>query len=163
MISQSIAVLSRAAYWFAGVLLIALILLTCYEVLARYALRAPTIWGLEVAEWLNAALFLLAGPLVLRMQGHIVIDVLSVRMPRRVSSAILGVFYVLLLMPSVGLIAYYAAKESWRSWLSDARSLSAWQAPLWPIQFLVFIGLGLLVLQIAVEAMRLFSHAESKD
>lgn len=153
---RSASFLSRATFAAASVLLVLLIALTTYEVVARYVFLAPTIWGLEVSELINAALFLLAAPFVMLMKGNVVIDILSTRMRPRVSTWISLLFHLFLLLPSIALIAGFAAREAWKSYASGARSLSAWQAPVWTPEALIFIGFALLSLQIVAEILKMY-------
>lgn len=48
-----------------------------YEVIARYAFDAPTIWSHELSVLLCATAFLLGGPYVHQQRSHIVISVAS--------------------------------------------------------------------------------------
>jgi TRAP-type mannitol/chloroaromatic compound transport system permease small subunit len=42
-----------------------------YEVIARYFFNAPTVWGMELAVLLFGPYFLLGGPYLLHLKGHV--------------------------------------------------------------------------------------------
>ncbi len=74
-----------------------------YEVIARYAFDAPTIWSHELSVLLCATAFLLGGPYVHQQRSHIVISVasdhFSPRWKRRVQillSLLAVIFFVVL-------------------------------------------------------------------
>ena len=51
-----------------------------YEVVARYFFNAPTVWGMELAVLLFGPYFLLGGPYLLHLKGHVALDVARERM-----------------------------------------------------------------------------------
>src|SRR3972149_2627070 len=61
----------------ASLTLVPLVLASCYEVFARYAMGAPTIWAYEVGYMLTGSHFLLAMAFTLQAGEHIRIDIFS--------------------------------------------------------------------------------------
>ena len=51
-----------------------------YEVIARYVFNAPTVWGMELAVLLFGPYFLLGGPYLLHLKGHVALDVARQRL-----------------------------------------------------------------------------------
>ena len=52
-------------------LLIALMLLVCGDVFARYVLNRPSQWGFELSTMMYGALFMLCGAYTLAQNGHV--------------------------------------------------------------------------------------------
>lgn len=52
-----------------------------YEVVARYALGAPTLWAFDIAYMATGVLFVLGAAQALREDAHVRIDFLSSRLP----------------------------------------------------------------------------------
>lgn len=73
---NAIVRLSSACGWVAGALFACAVVVTCYEVLLRYAFNAPTIWAHETTILMCAAGYLLAGSFTQRNRGHIAITLL---------------------------------------------------------------------------------------
>ncbi len=71
-------ILSRIAM--IGTILIVLVMF--YEVVARYAFEAPTLWANELSLWMAAFLFLLAGLYAMQQRSHIRIYIIYDIMPR---------------------------------------------------------------------------------
>lgn len=83
--SFTIAVLSM-------IMILGLVFSMVYEVVARYAFNAPTIWAYDISYMLNGALFLLAAAFTLARNNHVRIDFLSVLMPVRVQHGVNATF-----------------------------------------------------------------------
>ena len=47
-----------------------------YEVVSRYVFNAPTVWGMELAVLLFGPYFLLGGPYLLHLRGHVALDLM---------------------------------------------------------------------------------------
>ena len=67
--------------YFAGVVLFALMLLTCADVVARYFLNKPIAGGFEVTECLLAALIFAGLPLVTLKNEHVTVDLFDAMTP----------------------------------------------------------------------------------
>ena len=72
-----------------AIILVALMMLTAVDVVARYAFNAPIRGAFELTELTLAVLIFAGLPLVSRAQEHIVVDLLEQRMGRSVR-AVLG-------------------------------------------------------------------------
>ena len=59
----------------ASLLLIPLVLITCFEVFMRYIVSMPTIWAWDLNIQIFAAIVMLGGAEALRKGAHIVVDV----------------------------------------------------------------------------------------
>ena len=79
MAARAITAVSRAAFGVAkwGVWAIAALML--YEVVSRYAAAAPTSWAPELATLIFGPYFLLGGPYLLHLGGHVAVDIVSER------------------------------------------------------------------------------------
>ena len=122
-------------------LVVPLILATGYEVFSRYALGAPTIWAFDVGYMLTGSHFLIGGALTLREQGHIRIDVLYTKFPRRVRALVDAATFAIIAVPfgyllSVALWQY--ALEAYQS--GELTGESAWNPVVWPFRAVFFVG-----------------------
>lgn len=121
-----------------------------YEVVARYVFDAPTVWGMELAVMLFGPYFLLGGPYLLHLKGHVALDLLRQRLSPRwtrrmdlVNYPVIVVFCVILIYYSLPAVA---SAVSYRE-----TSFSAWNPPVWPIKLAVPLALALMALQALVE------------
>ena len=121
-----------------------------YEVVARYVFDAPTVWGMELAVLLFGPYFLLGGPHLLHLKGHVALDLarqrLSARWQRRldlVNYPVIIVFCAILL--------YFSVPAAFSAWSYRETSFSAWNPPIWPAKLAVPLALGLMLLQAVCE------------
>jgi TRAP-type mannitol/chloroaromatic compound transport system permease small subunit len=155
---------SWCASQLANVSVVVLTVAMVYEVFARYAFDAPTVWAFDIAYMANGVIFLLGVAWVLREDAHIRIDVLSNRLPPKLANAIEGLVYLLLLAPLFAALANVAIQHTWRAWIKqEVETVSPWAPLMWPFYLLISIGLVALTLQLIAEALRSFSGVRRPD
>lgn len=124
-----------------------------YEVIARYVFNAPTVWGMELAVLLFGPYFLLGGPYLLHLKGHVALDVarqrLSPAWQRRLD---LVNFPIIVLFCAI--LLYFSAPAAYSAFTYRETSFSAWNPPIWPVKAAVPLALALMLLQAVVEFFR---------
>ncbi|MDX6749287.1 TRAP transporter small permease subunit [Geminicoccaceae bacterium 1502E] len=126
-----------------------------YEVLVRYALRAPTSWSYDISYMMYGALFLMAGAYTLSRNGHVRGDFLYRLWPPRVQAAVDFVLYIFFLLPGCAALFYSGwsfAAQSWR--YGEVSIFSPAGLPIYPMKTLIPIAGLLLVLQGLAEMAR---------
>src|SRR5262245_66441987 len=119
---RTIDAVSTAAGWLAGWCIVPITVAVSYEVVARYALNAPTKWSYEVGYMLYGAQFMLAAAYTLLKDGHIRTDVLYERWPPRRRAIVDGLCYLLFFFPGMLGILYAGAVETRQAVESGARA-----------------------------------------
>ena len=76
---------NRIVFMFTIWLMAIVVPVMLYEVVARYAFNAPTVWGMELAVLLFGPYFLLGGPYLLHLRGHVALDVARQRLSPRIN------------------------------------------------------------------------------
>ncbi|MCI8949220.1 MAG: TRAP transporter small permease [Lachnospiraceae bacterium] len=79
-------VLTQCLNWLAGISFLAMVILTCWQVLTRYLLKNPSSWSEELVSYLFAWMSLLGASLVTSERGHMNIPALVERMPKKVQT-----------------------------------------------------------------------------
>nr|WP_232341133.1 TRAP transporter small permease subunit [Halomonas pacifica] len=140
----------RATSW----LTLGIIGVLLYEVVARYILNAPTIWGHELSTMFFGALSILAGSYTLRHHGHVRSDVVYRLLPLRAQAFCdLVVFALGILVLTV--FFRMAVDFAYHSWsIGEFSNSSLWRPPLWPIKATIPLAVGLLILQCLAELVR---------
>lgn len=155
---RSVTALNRALALSVSVLVFVMVVVISYEVVARYFFNAPTVWALELATLLFGPYFILAGPYILHRGGHVNVDILYGKLPRRWAGVADCATYVIIVVLSVIVI-----RESWplavNAWNSGETSFSAWNPPTWWIKALIPVGFGLLLLQSLAELVDAVARA----
>lgn len=117
-----------------------------YEVVARYVFDAPTVWAMELAVLLFGPYFLLGGPYLLHLRGHVALDVLRQRLSPRWNRRLDLVNYPVI-MAFCAILLYYSAPAAWSAFEYRETSFSAWNPPIWPAKAAVPLALALMLLQ----------------
>jgi len=125
-IDRLTAAVGRAVTW----CLIAMVLVQVSVVMMRYVLGVGSIWLTEAIVYAHATLFMAAAAWTLRCGGHVRVDILYANAsPRR--RAIIDLFgALLLLLPFVAVLAWFALPYVARSWAILERSREASGLPL---------------------------------
>ncbi|WP_404375389.1 TRAP transporter small permease subunit [Vreelandella aquamarina] len=125
-----------------------------YEVVARYLLNSPTIWGHELSTMLFGSMSILAGSYTLRHQGHVRSDVIYRLMPSRVQAFCDLVIFILAIMV-LAVVLHMSIDFAYHSWRIDEFSnRSVWRPPLWPIKAMIPLAIGFFILQCLAELVR---------
>lgn len=147
--------LTEAAGRFAGLLAIALVVLSFGLVLARYALGLGSVAAQEGVLWLHATLFLLGLAYALKYGAHVRVDVFSQRWAPRTRAWVDFAGMVVLLLPlCVFIIAiswdYVGASWGTRESSRDSGGLPA----VYLLKSLLPLSAALLMLQAVAETLR---------
>ena len=140
----------------AGLMLI-IVPVMLYEVTSRYVFGAPTTWGMELATMLFGPYFLLGGPYLLHLRGHVNLDLVRRRLPpHRIRQ--LDLFNHLIIMAFCAILVTYSLPLALQSLAFHETSFSAWNPPVWPAKFTVPLAVILLGAQSLAEFLRLLAR-----
>lgn len=134
--------------------IIALTLVVCYEVTARYVFRAPTTWAFDASYMLYGALFMMTGAYTLSRNAHVRGDFLYRTWSQRRQAWMDLVLYLLFFFPGIVALIVAGTIEADRSWLTDERTNSPATVPLAPFKTLIPLVGVLMLLQGIVEFVR---------
>lgn len=130
-------------------LLVAALVLT-YSVFSRYFLKASTDWQDEAAVFCLVGATFLCSAYVQSLRGHIGIEALSNLLPAGLNR--IRLFLVdLMCTLFCGLFAWKSWALFHEAWVEQQTTSSSWAPPLWIPYGLMFAGMTLLALQLAVQ------------
>lgn len=124
-----------------------MMLIVVYEVFMRYFLRSPTLWVAEVSEFLLVYCVFLEVAWVMRINGHIRIDLVYSRLsPKR---------QTILSITTTALSIFFCAVFTWLTWerawkalkLSETSGGGLFSVPMFPILIILPLGSLLLTIQ----------------
>ena len=127
------------------VLLIAMILVP-YEVVMRYIFNSPTSWSMEMTQFMFCTMVALGGGWVLLTGSHVNVDIIYSRFGIR-TRAIISILTSLLLFTFLFLVFRQNLLAAMQSLAWRETSASGWNPPLYPIKFIIPLGVLLLLLQ----------------
>lgn len=143
--------LDQVAIWsgrIAAWLIVPMVLGLSYEVVARYAFNAPTVWAYDLTFMLYGAFFMLGAAYTLQRKGHIRTDTFYAHWtPRR--QATVDLFgYVLMFFPFVAIFLWAGWGYFVKAWVTDERFVSSpWMAVTWPFKLVMPLTGALLAVQ----------------
>lgn len=127
---------------------VALVLVLCYEVTARYVFNAPTVWVLETSEMLGGVIGAVGWGYTYLHHGHVRVDFLYVRLPPRGRALVDVVLALLFLFPLVGILISSGISFAALSLATGEKMVeSSWLPPAAPFRIVLVIGFCLLALQ----------------
>jgi TRAP-type mannitol/chloroaromatic compound transport system permease small subunit len=150
-IDRMVAAIGRAVMW----LSLFVVLMQFTVVIARYAFAVGSIWLSESIIYAHAALFMLAAAWTLQLNGHVRVDVLYSKASARQKAIIDLLGSMLLLLPVMGVIIYFALPYIGRSWSTFERSREASGLPfVYLLKTLIPLFALLMALQGISQALR---------
>jgi TRAP-type mannitol/chloroaromatic compound transport system permease small subunit len=127
------------------VLLIAMILVP-YEVVMRYIFNSPTSWSMEMTQFMYCTMVALGGGWVLLTGSHVNVDIIYNRFGIR-TRAIISILTSLLLFTFLFLVFRLNLLAAMQSLAWRETSASGWNPPLYPIKFIIPLGVLFFLLQ----------------
>jgi TRAP-type mannitol/chloroaromatic compound transport system permease small subunit len=136
-------------------LIVPLIFSNVVEVFARYVLRSPTVWALDMTTMSYAALFMLGAALALLKGAHVRTDILWDAFSDRIKGMIDSLAFALLFLPTMAVLFYISIDDFLYSVSINERSSSgAWGPILWPLRGVIPLTALMLFLQGISELMK---------
>jgi TRAP-type mannitol/chloroaromatic compound transport system permease small subunit len=145
--------INRRIFLAATTLMAVVVPVMLYEVVARYVFNAPTVWGMELAVLLFGPYFLLGGPYLLHLRGHVALDLVRQRLDAR-WNRIFDLLNFPVIIAFCLILLVYSLPAAWSSWQYGETSFSAWNPPIWPVKAMVPVALALMLLQALAELLR---------
>ncbi|MGD8387048.1 MAG: TRAP transporter small permease [Desulfobacteraceae bacterium] len=132
-----------SAGFMAGMLLVGTVLIVSFEICMRYFFRAPQVWTVEVCEYFLFFMTFLGAPWLLKVGGHVNIDVLSAQFGKR-GQHILGIVTAVIGVLVSAVICWFSFVTTWDCYQSGVVVTKTMTIP--KHYFLWAIGFGYLLL-----------------
>ena len=130
---------------FAMYLLFVLMAILMWSTISK-AFFNPSLWTLEMAQFVMVAYYILGGPYAMQMEGHVRMDLFYAKQSP-VRRAWWDGFTVLALMFYLCVMLYGAIDSTIYSFTYNERSPTAWRPYMWPIKIVLCVGFTLMLLQ----------------
>jgi TRAP-type mannitol/chloroaromatic compound transport system permease small subunit len=150
--------MDRLSQWVGHAFAWCIVILTLgisYEVVVRYAFRAPTTWSFDLGYMMYGAMFFMAGAYTLARGGHVRADIFYRLWSPRTQAKVDLLLYLVFFFPGVIALVWAGtahAEESWQ--YREVSIFSPTGVPLYPLKTLLPIGAVLLFLQGVAEVCR---------
>ncbi|MBI2206384.1 MAG: TRAP transporter small permease subunit [Candidatus Rokubacteria bacterium] len=154
-VTSRIDAIGRHTGTIVGVLILPLVVALTYEVFARYAFHAPTVWAYDISYMLYGAHFMLGAGYTLLRGGHIRTDILYQKWSPRTQGVIDAALYLFLFFPGIIFFFVMGFIEAWQSWsMGESSDASPWRPPLYPLKAVIPLTALLLLLQGVSELLK---------
>lgn len=130
---------------FAMYLLFVLMAILMWSTISK-AFFNPSLWTLEMAQFVMVAYYVLGGPYAMQMESHVRMDLFYAKQSP-VRRAWWDAFTVFALIFYLGVMLYGAIDSTVYAFEYNERSPTAWRPYMWPIKIVLCIGFTLMLLQ----------------
>ncbi len=144
-VGRGIDALVEGANLIAGVVLLVLVAITCYEVFCRKVLNSPTIWTQDLSVYLFIWLGYLGVAYVEKNDRHVKVDILTSALPQR-TQAVWDVLTSAAAVVFMALLVYYGGQYFLDSFQSHEQTWSMWKVLIWPVKLAIPFGGALMAI-----------------
>jgi TRAP-type mannitol/chloroaromatic compound transport system permease small subunit len=158
LVKNTIKVIDSVSTWIgipSSWLIIPLMLITCYDVTARYFFSAPTQWAYDYTYMMYGTMFMLVGAYTLAQNNHVRGDVFYRLFPVRIQAALDILLYAVFFFPgiiSLVVAGYYFAEMSWR--FGERSMMTPGGPPIYHFKAVIPIAGFCMILQGIAEVLR---------
>jgi TRAP-type mannitol/chloroaromatic compound transport system permease small subunit len=125
-----------------------LVAVVAWEVIARYAFNAPTIWSFDVTYMLYGTIFMLGAAYALHKGAHIRTDFFYEKWSDRTRGVVDSISYLVFFFPSIIMLLVASWGEAWYAYtISETSEQTPWRPILWPYKGVVPLTCVLLLIQ----------------
>ena len=129
-------------------LAIPMVAVVSYEVIARYAFNAPTIWSYDLTYMLYGTIFMLGSAYALHKGAHIRTDFLFEKWSIRTQGLIDSIAYIVFFFPSLIVFLAVGWEQGWYAFqINETSEQTPWRPILWPFKMVVPLTCLLLLIQ----------------
>lgn len=154
--------INKALFILASTFMLLIVPSMMTDVISRYVFNSPTVWGMEFAVLMFGPYFLLGGPYLLHIGGHVNLDLVRVRMPEKLGLVIDFINQLIIIFFCAVLLVYSMPLVE-QSIAYGETTFSAWNPPLWPYKIAVPVSLCLLGLQSIADLAQKYLGEPNKD
>lgn len=124
----------------ASAILIALMMLTVvYDVVARLVFRAPTLWVIDVNEYLLVYVTFIPAAWILLRDGHVKVELVVQRLGPR-GQHVMGLISNFIGLVYCVILTWQGWLVTWQAYVNGYRFSTALAAPQWPIYAIIPLG-----------------------
>lgn len=158
---------------FAMYLLFALMAVLMWSSISKIFFN-PSLWTLEMAQFIMVAYFVLGGPYAMQMGAHVRMDLFYAKQSpiRRAAwdavTVLVVIFYLAVLVWGAWDSVSFSLSLTWNEGLLPEigrleRSATAWRPYMWPIKIVLLIGFFLMLLQAIAALIRDIATLRGED
>lgn len=134
-----------------------------YEVIARYAFNAPTVWAWDLSYILYGAHFMMGVAFTLYRKGDVRIDLFFKMLSPRRQALVDACLYPVFFFPALIVLLVAGIQFAHLSWsIQEKTGMTMWRVPIYPFKTILPIATFLLLLQGLAEFIRTIKVAAGR-
>ena len=146
----------------AGILLVAAVLIVCIEVCMRYFVQKPQVWTVEVCEYILFGIAFLGAPWLLKMGGHISVDVVIEHLGSKSQDRLRLLSMATGVLISA-IICWFSLATAWDCYKCGALVTKTLTIPKHYFLILIFLGYFLLLVEFARQFFQHLKELRGKE
>lgn len=146
----------------AGILFMMMALIVTYNVVMRYFVARPPVWAIETTEYIMVYATFLAAAWVLRIDGHVKIDILVMRLPSK-KQHLLSIIVSLLGLIACAVLGWFAVESTFNLYTRDVIMMKMMPWPKWILIAPIPLGILLTLIQFIRNLVALLGRKEFAD
>ena len=162
LISKAINRLTWLSELIAEIGLVGLLLIVIHEVIVRYVFDSPTLFSVELSEYLLVLVVFMSIGWVLKEDRHVAVSFVVDLMPRKVRLG-MNVLTSVLTMAFLGILVWKGGRTAVTAYTGDYHSSSLLNFPMWIPYVLIPLGALVLSLQYLVKIGQLIRSIGSQQ
>ena len=122
-------------------LILAFVFTMAYEVIARYAFNAPTVWSYDVSYMMGGGMIILGGAYLILHEGHVRIDTFYGRLATRKRLILDIALGLLFFLPMVIIMSKFSFHYAYRAWkFGEVSGVGIWRPTIFPFKATLFVA-----------------------
>ena len=162
LISKAINRLTWLSELIAEIGLVGLLLIVIHEVIVRYVFDSPTLFSVELSEYLLVLVVFMSIGWVLKEDRHVAVSFVVDLLPRKVRLG-MNVLTSVLTMAFLGILVWKGGKTAVTAYTGDYHSSSLLNFPMWIPYVLIPLGALVLSLQYLIKIGELIRSIGSQQ
>ncbi|MBV7299440.1 TRAP transporter small permease subunit [Enterovibrio paralichthyis] len=122
----------------------------------------PSLWTLEMAQFVMVAYYMLGGPYSMQLGGHVRMDLLYGNWSPRTKTLVDSVTVIFLLI-YLAVLLYGGISSTTYALEYGERSYSAWRPYMWPVKVTMCIAIFLMILQATAVMLKDFARLHAPE
>jgi C4-dicarboxylate transporter, DctQ subunit len=153
-LEKVVGVINKVFVFFASLMMCGLVAIVCADIFMRYFLRSPFIWATELTEIFLLQITFLGAAWVLREDGHVVIDVILVKVTEKTKRILNFISYILIAVVG-GILIYYGFATTYSHYVRKVFNPTAIETQIWMIIIIIPIGSIPLFLEVFIKVWKM--------
>lgn len=151
MISSLLQKIDQLSLWTARAITVAVFIMVitiAYDVVLRYAFRAPTVWQYDTSYMLGGSVIILGSGYVHLKRKHVRVDLIYKLFPRRVQLILEILLTLIFFFPLLSGLIMASVEHAIHAYqVKEFSEVGFWRPLMWPFRSVIPFGLAVLWLQ----------------